>query len=291
MSDTNGTPPATREIQAFKVRAFVDDSGRGGNPAGVVLAADQLSSRQKQAVAARLGLSETAFFSLKNKHVRFFTPTREIPFCGHATVATFSLLASKKILPKLPMSMSVQMGGGWRDIIIDDDGVALQQDVELVRPLDAQALEEARQTFQNGGAVRFGGLVDNGVKFFVLELESAAGLRELKPDFEKIDRLSRAHELVGYYLYFKDGDKIEARMFAPAYGINEESATGMGAGALAAWLNWRDESTDFTILQGAAMTPPSPSILHTHVLRSGFKTEVWVKGRAVVDSVETVAVP
>lgn len=281
---------AIKEIQAFKVRAFVDDNGAGGNPAGVVLAADQLNTRQKQDVATQLGMSETAFFSLRNKHLRFFTPTREIPFCGHATVATFSLLASKRILPKLPLSMSVQMGGGWRDVIIDSDGIALQQSVELVRPLDSELLRQVRETFEDGRTVEFGAVVNNGVQFFVLEVGSGALLADLRPDFAKIDALSREHGLVGYYLYQKQGELYHTRMFAPAYGINEESATGMGAGALAAWLHWRDQGAEQIILQGLAMSPPAPSILHTHVVRSGYKTEVWVKGRAVVDTVETITV-
>ena len=77
------------------VNAFIDN-GVGGNPAGVVLDADGLDRDTKQQIAAQAGLSETAFVSASDTAVfklEFFTPTRQIAHCGHATVATFSYLA------------------------------------------------------------------------------------------------------------------------------------------------------------------------------------------------------
>ena len=76
------------------VNAFVDQ-GVGGNPAGVVLDAEALDSAQKLAIAAAVGVSETAFVSpssLADFKLEFFTPTRQIAHCGHATIATFSFL-------------------------------------------------------------------------------------------------------------------------------------------------------------------------------------------------------
>ncbi|MFZ6009121.1 MAG: PhzF family phenazine biosynthesis isomerase, partial [Bacteroidota bacterium] len=74
-------------INAFSIQ------GTGGNPAGVVLNADNLSPAEKQRVAAATGLSETAFVSRSNQadfKLDFFTPVRQIAHCGHATIATFS---------------------------------------------------------------------------------------------------------------------------------------------------------------------------------------------------------
>jgi PhzF family phenazine biosynthesis protein len=74
----------------------------GGNPAGVVLEADRLCAAQKQAIARQLGLSETAFLSRSARatlKAELFTPTRQIPHCGHATVAAFSLCRHLGLLP------------------------------------------------------------------------------------------------------------------------------------------------------------------------------------------------
>nr|WP_054536353.1 PhzF family phenazine biosynthesis protein [Herpetosiphon geysericola] len=73
------------------VNALIDGA-RGGNPAGVVFQADGLTIEQKLAVVQQVGLSETAFVSASNVatiKLEFFTPTRQIAHCGHATIATF----------------------------------------------------------------------------------------------------------------------------------------------------------------------------------------------------------
>ena len=82
-------------------------NGRGGNDAGVVLPGDglALSDRQRLAVAAKLGFSETAFISSlrggarsADVSIRYFTPTAEVELCGHATIASLGLLHSRGLL-------------------------------------------------------------------------------------------------------------------------------------------------------------------------------------------------
>ena len=72
--------------------AFSDDP-EGGNPAGVVLEADGLSDDRMLEIAAELGYSETAF--LFGTRIRYFSPLAEVPFCGHATIATAVALAER----------------------------------------------------------------------------------------------------------------------------------------------------------------------------------------------------
>ena len=83
--------------EIYLARAF-GDSERTGNPAGLVVGADSLGRDEKQAIAKRIGYSETAFVTLgsvADVEFEFFTPEREIENCGHATVA--SLFVLKKI--------------------------------------------------------------------------------------------------------------------------------------------------------------------------------------------------
>lgn len=74
--------------------AFSDDPA-GGNPAGVVLDADDLSPAEMQRIAAEVGYAETAFVTGggRRRGIRYFSPVAEVPFCGHATVATAVALA------------------------------------------------------------------------------------------------------------------------------------------------------------------------------------------------------
>ena len=83
----------------FQVDSFTK-SKFCGNPAGVVLNADGLSEEQMQQIARELNNSETAFIfsptSANNDvEVRFFTPTKEVPICGHATIAAHYVRALK----------------------------------------------------------------------------------------------------------------------------------------------------------------------------------------------------
>ena len=81
-------------IHVYVVSAFSKDGG-GGNRAGVVLDRPELTPAQKMAAAAALGYSETAFVTASDRadwKIEYFTPTEEVPLCGHATIASFTLL-------------------------------------------------------------------------------------------------------------------------------------------------------------------------------------------------------
>jgi len=128
----------------YFVQAFVSD-GQGGNLAGVVLDADALSDQQMQAIAAKVGASETAFaLSSQNAthKVRFFTPTVEVDICGHATIATWSLLLAEGI--HQPGSYSQETLAGTVQINIDDSGlVYMQQPEQTFGPVqDAEVLSK-----------------------------------------------------------------------------------------------------------------------------------------------------
>src|SRR4029079_8158979 len=70
--------------------AFSGDPA-GGNPAGIVLDATELGDASMQRIAAEIGFSETAFLvptGPTTARVRYFAPIAEVPFCGHATIAS-----------------------------------------------------------------------------------------------------------------------------------------------------------------------------------------------------------
>ena len=87
-------------MQILTYRAFTtpDSNPSSGNPAGVVLDAEELSEPDMLRIAAELGFSETAFLTEitgDSARIRYFTPLAEIAFCGHATVASGAALARR----------------------------------------------------------------------------------------------------------------------------------------------------------------------------------------------------
>ena len=72
----------------------------GGNPWAVVLGADSLSADEMQAFAKEMNLSETAFVVASRNAdfaARYFTPTEELPFAGHPTIATIHALQQAEV--------------------------------------------------------------------------------------------------------------------------------------------------------------------------------------------------
>lgn len=88
------------KVKIILVKAFTKDKDQG-NPAGVILNADKLSETDMLKISSELGFSESAFVSTSNIadfKIRFFTPTTEVAICAHATIATFHVLVSHKLI-------------------------------------------------------------------------------------------------------------------------------------------------------------------------------------------------
>ncbi|MGG7179373.1 PhzF family phenazine biosynthesis isomerase [Clostridium paraputrificum] len=89
-------------ITVYKYDVFTNTPNKG-NPAGVVLNADNLSDKEMQEIAYRVGFNETAFVVKSDKadlRIRYFTPGHEMNLCGHGTVATLYSLKSKELINK-----------------------------------------------------------------------------------------------------------------------------------------------------------------------------------------------
>lgn len=100
----------------------ITNSPDGGNPAGVWIGEKLPNPGTMQSIAAEVGFSETASVKPTNgKHrvVRYFSPEIEVPFCGHATIATGVLLGEtesdgtyilKTAVGDVPVSVRVRKG-------------------------------------------------------------------------------------------------------------------------------------------------------------------------------------
>lgn len=264
----------TKKIQVQILNAFVDNN-KGGNPAGVVLDADNLSDREKLQIASKVGLSETAFVS-KSKvadfKLDFFTPTKQIAHCGHATIAAFSYL---KQLGKIETKeTSKETIDGNRRIKIEGDSAFMEQTKPSYTKVESKeidilkSLRIERSDLVSESPIL---LTNTGNSFVIISVKTRKTLQELKPDFELISKVSDALDLIGYYVFTTEGNTSEsdaqARMFAPRYGIKEESGTGMAAGPLASYLYdiVKMKQTKFKISQGQYMSIPSPSLIEVEL--------------------------
>jgi len=235
------------QVDAFTRTPFT------GNPAGVVLDADGMTEDQMRAVARELNNSETAFVLRPERpgvdvHVRFFTPTTEVPTCGHATIATHFARAAEYGLPAGSLVQST--GGGLLqrvEIIRDGDRVRIgmhQGRATFGTELDRgqigrllAALGTDTEAFTSQGPVQ---IVSTGHAKVIVELRDRATVDGLRPDPHTLTDLSHELGCNGYFVFTRDtGDPhilTHARMFAPAIGIAEDPVTGNGHGPLGAYL-------------------------------------------------------
>lgn len=105
---SNAAPP-----EILRLTAFAAEPG-GGNPAGVVLDASTLAEAEMQAIATEVAYPETAFvvdpgIDGDDRHVRlrYFSPGAEVPFCGHATIATAVALAEHRGVGRFTLETNV----------------------------------------------------------------------------------------------------------------------------------------------------------------------------------------
>lgn len=270
MTSKNSIAPDA--VAAHVVSAFTD-GGAGGNLAGVVLDAGEIDRPERQRIAALLGFSETAFVEdLPGRvyAVEFYTPTEQVPDCGHATIATFHLIAARDG----DGAMTKRTIIGDRAMRVDRGLVVMEQPRPAFVPLD-EAETAAAALGLDVTAVGTPVLADNGVRFVLVPVADAHTLRGIVPRLDAIERHSVAVDAYGYYVYAPGSGAHAAtvRMFAPRIGIAEEPATGMAAGMLGAFLG----GDEVRVQQGALSPQPSPSELVVHPRADG----VAVGGRAV----------
>ncbi|MDQ7794922.1 MAG: PhzF family phenazine biosynthesis protein [bacterium] len=249
---------AIYQLDAFTATPF------GGNPAGVVPDARGLTEEAMRLIAREMNVSETAFVFPSPRadfRVRFFTPAREVDLCGHATIATFWLLAVCGRLPAgrtrftqetgagiLPVEVSGRPGHPQRVMMAQ----APPQVLGEVDPAEVAPLLGA----DPAGLARTGlplQVVSTGLPDLLVPLPSLAALHSLRPDHARLAAWCRARDIVSVHAFcFETVDPaalVHTRDFAPAAGIPEEAATGTANGALGAYL---------ALNRAVAVPPASP---------------------------------
>ncbi|NRD80122.1 PhzF family phenazine biosynthesis protein [Bacillus sp. BRMEA1] len=89
-----------KSIKVYQYDAFSKEPNKG-NPAGVLLNADDLTDEEMQEIAFKVGFNETAFpvkSEVADIRLRYFTPGHEMNLCGHGTMATVYALKTRGLL-------------------------------------------------------------------------------------------------------------------------------------------------------------------------------------------------
>lgn len=267
---------SSRRCRLFHVDAFTRQRF-AGNPAVVVLDADDLSSAQMQTVATEVN-AETGFVmaaesSDHDLHVRFFTPRHEVPFVGHVTVAAQYVRAKKEGAPNRRLKQLTGAGVIEVDISMTDGDyrVALRQSPPSLGPVlpdhhrrqVLDALGISSPSLRKDSPLQ---IMVKGSPRLLVGLRSREQLNDLKPNFAELTRLTPHVGADGFFVFVLD-DQAElpttsSRMFCPAIGVPEDPVSGNAHGMLGVYLVThgllapKDNVVRFRGLQGQSVRRP-----------------------------------
>ncbi len=199
------------QLDAFTTRRFA------GNPAAVLVLREFPSDAMMQTIAAENNLAETAFLVPQggDYQLRWFTPTVEVPLCGHATLASAAVVMER--LEPGRTRVVFHTASGELTVVRRESGYAMDfplRPSERISPPPALAVA-LRATPTDVYANAFN---------YLAILESADVVRELTPDIAAVARLDRGGVIV---TAAGDGPyDFVSRYFAPAKGIPEDPVTG-----------------------------------------------------------------
>jgi trans-2,3-dihydro-3-hydroxyanthranilate isomerase len=225
----------------------------GGNQLAVFPDGGQVPEHLMQQIAKELNLSETTFVlppahAANDIRLRIFTPGRELPMAGHPTLGTAHVLLQQGYLQPGAGHLVFEEGVG--DIRLDFEmngqtpglitmaqplpafGATLTDVALLAELLSLQPEDIATQSPAQ--------LVSCGVPFFFVPLKSLDAVKRAKLQTGVLENKIRQPLIESVFLFTTEAETaagtVHGRMFAPAFGIPEDPATGSACGPLGCYL-------------------------------------------------------
>jgi len=293
----------------FVIADVFTEAAFGGNQLAVIPDGRGISERAMQSIAREFNFSETTFVLPPETpgtdfRLRIFTPAHELPFAGHPTVGTASVLARLG---------RVELRGGVGRVVFEEGVGPVTVDLEVDEQrafsrlsLEAAVEEPAERPDAHAVAaalslppefVREAWFSSVGNPFCFVRVDT----RDVV-DAAEVDRAAWSRHFADAFasaIFFFAGDlaagsRLYARMFAPGFGIDEDAATGSAAatlaGSLADRLPEREGVFTWTIDQGVRMG--RPSLLEASAEKRGGRTaRVMAGGCTVLVAEGTLTLP
>lgn len=246
-------------MEVLRYAAFSSDPA-GGNPAGVVLDATGLGDAEMQRVATEVGYSETAFLMPgedRRFKVRYFSPKAEVPFCGHATIASAAAYAERHGPGVLQLDTRAGLVEVSSTVLADGTTTATLISVEpQIGPIaagDLAALLDAlRWTPGDLDATLPPRVAFAGAWHPIVAAASRQRLANLDYDIAALGSLMAQRDWTTIDLVYRESAQVfHARNPFPPGGVVEDPATGAAAAAFGGYLR-----------EMALVAPPATVTVH-----------------------------
>lgn len=252
-------------MNVLKLAAF-SHHGRGGNPAGVAFYDAMPGDEEMLQVAKEVGYSETAFVVKQETgwRVRYFAPAREVPFCGHATIALGAVLGERYGEGEYKLELNDSMitvraersENGFIATLLSPETRSEEAPKVYVKKMLA-AFNLNMADLNPGFPVHFANAGAN--KHLILFVKDRKTLADMTYPFEEVKALMAEQDLVTINLLWRESDALfHSRNPFASGGVYEDPATGAAAAALGGYLRdiqWKGDG-ELTILQGEDMGVP-----------------------------------
>jgi trans-2,3-dihydro-3-hydroxyanthranilate isomerase len=272
-----------RELRYVVADVFTDVP-LSGNQLAVFTDARDLDPLTMQALAKEMNFAETVFVlppqaEDADVRIRIFTPWNELPFAGHPTLGTAFVLGG----PLQKIVIRLETGAGVVPVALEREGASIRFGW-MEQPVPAwEPFAETAELLSLLGIERSGlpvELYHLGPTHLYVELGSPAEVSALDPNFAALGRLTKA----GVNCFARDEGRWKSRVFVPGQGVDEDAATGSGAGPLAIHLTRHGRISfgeEIEISQGTEIGRPSK--LYARVEGAGKTIErVLVGGSTVI---------
>lgn len=288
------------QVDAFTERPF------GGNPAAVVLDAQGLSDRQMQAIATEMRVAGTACLTPATVdgaqwRLRWFTPTREISYSGHTTLAAVHALVEAGRLRNDHVVFETQAGHLGASVVAGKERqlIWLEPKVGALHPFTGQ-LAHIREALGLPAAAGWAHPVTTPDHDLLIPVAGLEILRLLTPNMAALAEVATHVGVRGVCVVSREtidkGSATHCRFFAPHFGIPEDIVTGSVHSSIGIWLleagvlHADGTLAAFTAEQGDGMGRPGRLRVELQV-HDGAVARVRVGGSAVTVLAGSIAVP
>lgn len=266
---------------------------------------DSLSQDEMQGIACEMNFSETTFIFPSEREeceyqIRIFTPGAELPFAGHPTLGTAYVLKKQELIPQTQSSVTLELGIGPIKVdYLEKSAVCMYQpkptvledfsDIETM----ARILTLSPEEIDSNLPMSF---MSTGSPYLIVPIKSLSSLQRIRINIDVLFntlKSSPSQEILAFSTETRHADSnLQVRMFAPAFGIMEDPATGSAAGPMGAYIELNSVIHDhsngdtLTLEQGYEINRPSKLLVNCQYDTDGIKgVRVSGKVKTVVEGI------
>jgi trans-2,3-dihydro-3-hydroxyanthranilate isomerase len=290
----NSANPTAADRRFPYVQIDVFTSQRlAGNQLVVFTDARNLTDTEMLALARETTLQETTFVFPRDAaterrdgiKVRIFSPEGELPFAGHPTLGTASVLRLQN--PSHPSTVIVDLKAGKIPVAFRDDATGSFGEMTQLDPVFGKTHDRTQVAPLIGlhpddlDADLPIQTVSTGLPFVVVPIRTLKALQSLHIDFDKTEAYLKAagENAVDFHYITRDSGDPKVRLRARNIDrIGEDPATGSASGCTAAWM----------VLHG--VTKPDEQVLIRQGIEANRPSELFVRASQTADKIHTVRV-